>query len=202
MRAGPPRTSVAEEATADGPTRRRTSWSLRTIVEDVAGRPIEELQDPDRPVHPYLQARPAPRGSPSRTAPAAPDEDGYDPVAHISPPLVGATGRAFHGPDHEHHRETLARQGTPVDGPAAGPLRKPERIYLHYLLLHMDRLSDSALRYLRTAVDEEMNHRSPPLPPATPPPRAVGVVGETPATPPPRAVGVVGETPAPTDPAP
>jgi hypothetical protein len=55
MRTGPPGSGVAEPATAEGPPRRRASWNLRTIVEDVAGRPIEELQDPSRPVHPYLQ---------------------------------------------------------------------------------------------------------------------------------------------------
>jgi hypothetical protein len=44
-------------------------------------------------------------------------------------------------------------------------------LYLHYLLLHMDRLSDTALRYLQTVLREEMDHRAPaavllPLPPA------------------------------------
>ncbi len=163
---------MADEATAEGPSRRRTSWSLRTIVEDVAGRPIEDLQDPDRPIHPYLQARPPP---PPRTArPRTPEEiaEPYDPVAHFSPPLVGATGRDFHGAGYEHHNETLARHAAPARGPSPGPLHRPERIYLHYLLLHMDRLSDTALRYLRNALDEELDHRAPPLPPAAPPPAA------------------------------
>ena len=48
---------MGAEATITGPMRRRTSWSLKTIVEDVAGRPIGELQDPERPVHPYLKGR-------------------------------------------------------------------------------------------------------------------------------------------------
>jgi hypothetical protein len=166
MRAGPPPPGVAEEATAEGPSRRRTSWSLRTIVEDVAGRPIEELQDPDRPVHPYLQGKLAPRPPAPRRAPVAEAEAPYDPVGHFSPPLVGATGRAFHGPEYEHHSETLARHLPPDGGVAPGPLRRPERIYLHYLLLHLDRLSDPALRYLRSALDEEMEHRAPRIPPA------------------------------------
>jgi hypothetical protein len=165
MRAGPPGFRVAEEATAEGPTRRRTSWSLRTIVEDVAGRPIEELQDPSRPVHPYLQGRLAPRPAVTRSPPREVGELPYDPVDRILPPLVGATGREFHGVAQEHHAETLARHAT-NDGRVSGPLRRPERIYLHYLLLHMDRLSDSSLRYLRTALDEEMDHRAPPLPAA------------------------------------
>jgi len=167
---------VAEDATADGPSRRRTSWSLRTIVEDVAGRPIEDLQDPDRPVHPYLQARSAPQARTGRS-PSVEElvdpYDPYDPVGHISPPLVGAMGREFHGTGYEHHNETLARHAAPARGPAPGPLHRPERIYLHYLLLHMDRLSDTALRYLRTALEEELAHRAPPLPPAPPVPPAV-----------------------------
>jgi hypothetical protein len=172
MRFGPPAPGVAEEATAAGPSRRRASWSLRTIVEDVAGRPIEELQDPDRPVHPYLQGKLAPRPAPLRPAPTGTPAEPYDPVGHFSPPLVGATGREFHGAEYEHHGETLARHAGPDGGPAPGPLRRPERIYLHYLLLHMDRLSDTALRYLRTALEEEMNLRSPSIratPEASPP---------------------------------
>lgn len=157
---------MAQEATAEGPSRRRTSWSLRTIVEDVAGRPIEELQDPDRPTHPYLQGRFALRAAP-RSAPPVESDEPYDPVGHFSPPLVGATGREFHGTEYEHHRETLARHPSPAGGPTPGPLRRPERIYLHYLLLHMDRLSNASLRYLRTALDEELDHRSPPIAPAS-----------------------------------
>ena len=39
------------------------------------------------------------------------------------------------------------------------PPSVPSGLYLHYLLLHIDRLNDSALRYLKQAVDEEMAHR-------------------------------------------
>ena len=154
---------MAEEATADGPSHRRTSWSLKTIVEDVAGRPIEELQDPDRPTHPYFQGHLALRSVAPPPASRDNSEEPYDPVSHFSPPRVGATGREFHGAEFEHHRETLARHSSPAGGPAPGPLRRPERIYLHYLLLHMDRLSDTALRYLHTALEEELGHRAPPL---------------------------------------
>jgi hypothetical protein len=159
MRTGSPGPGVAEQATAEGPARRRGSWNLRTIVEDVAGRPIEELQDPSRPVHPYLQGRTEPRVVTPR-----PPEGGlepYDPVARLYPPLVGPTGREFHGSEYEHHQETLDRHRSPTGGRPPGPLRRPERLYLHYLLLHLDRLSDTALRYLRTALDEEMGHRAP-----------------------------------------
>ncbi len=150
---------MADEATADGPVRRRSSWNLKSIVEDVAGRPISELQDPDRPVHPYLRGK-----IPEMPPLPEPEEAPYDPVAHLYPPLVGSDGRAYHGREFEHHGETLERHrpltdslGRPVHPP--GPSRRPERLYLHYLLLHMDRLSVSALRYLQRAVEEELEHR-------------------------------------------
>jgi hypothetical protein len=171
-------TAVDAEATADHPPRRKASWNLKSIVEDVAGRPIGELQDPNRPVHPYLDGKVAsetperpPWASPPRRAP--PEPVVYDPVGHVYPPLVGSVGRTYHGAEHEHHQETLERhrpdgESTPGN-PArpAGPLHRPERIYLHYLLLHMDKLSPSALQYLRLAVDEEVTHRArPALPPS------------------------------------
>ena len=149
---------MADEATVDGPARRRTSWNLKTIVEDVTGRPISELQDPDRPIHPYLRGKIPEASIDPGLGPESPT---YDPVDHLYPPLVGSAGRAFHGPENEHHGETLARhrplidaEGRPVHPP--GPSHRPERLYLHYLLLHMDRLSLSALRYLRQALDEEL----------------------------------------------
>jgi hypothetical protein len=162
-----------EAATADGPARKRTSWSIKTIVEDIAGVPIAELQDPDRPVHPYLKATAEYGPSAAELMPAGPEslegttsEEPYDPVARVYPPLAGRTGRELHGRDHEHHAETLERHrhdpealspGTRAHLP--GPSRRPERIYLHYLLLHLDRLGDAALRYLKHAVDEELSHR-------------------------------------------
>jgi hypothetical protein len=151
---------VSAEATIEGPPRRRTSWSLKTIVEDVAGRPIGELQDPERPVHPYLQRREG--GDPSEAGSSArPPNEWYDPVDKLYPPLVGPTGRDFHGPEHENHSETIERH-RPLPGHLPGPSHRPERLYLHYLLLHMDRLSGSALRYLKIAVDEEIAHRVDP----------------------------------------
>jgi hypothetical protein len=161
---------VDAEATSAGPPRRRASWSLKSIVEDVAGRPIGDLQDPDRPVHPYLEGKVPPTARRSRTPVDEPAP--YDPVDHLYPPLTGAIGRSYHGAEHEHHEPTLARHphatdpspGNPDRPP--GPFHRPERIYLHYLLLHMDRLGSSALQYLRTAVEEELAHRArPPLPP-------------------------------------
>jgi len=164
---------VTDAPTADGPARRRSSWSLKTIVEDVSGRSIADFQDPGRPVHPYLQVKGSDRSAPS-PAVDAPTEDAYDPVGHLYPPLVGEHGRGYHGPEHEHHAETLARHPAVPAGVgerprSAGPLHRPERLYLHYLLLHLDRLNDAALAYLHHAVDEELAHRAgPPAPPARP----------------------------------
>ncbi|MGI0132839.1 MAG: hypothetical protein ACREDK_07115 [Thermoplasmata archaeon] len=167
-------------ATPDGPARRRDSWSLKTLVEDVAGRPITDFQEPDRPMHPYLKVKFAPgaessnpRSSPAHRPPMArlaeaADEE-FDPVARVYPPLVGATGRSLHGPQDEHHRATLStfRDDDEPMSPGVrphrpGPSRRPERIYLHYLLLHLDRLTDGALRYLKHSVDEEIAHRDAP----------------------------------------
>ena len=163
-------------ATEEGPARRRRdSWNLRHIVEDVTGRSIEEMQDPGRPAHPFLNSIPPP-GAPAAARisvtttpseiPVEEDEDLDDPVGRIHPPLVGEVGRTFHGPEHEHHQPTMKEMSTAVDPPSPGakphtpgPSRRPERIYLHYLLLHMDRLTDSSLKYLQRAVDEEVHHR-------------------------------------------
>jgi hypothetical protein len=96
----------------------------------------------------------------SEPTPASrPPNEWTDPVDRLYPPLVGPTGREFHGPEHENHSETLERH-RPLPGRIPGPSHRPERLYLHYLLLHMDRLSASALRYLKLAVDEEVAHRA------------------------------------------
>jgi len=174
-------------ATPEAPARRRESWSLKNLVEEIAGRPISELQDPDRPTHPYLLIKktpaapprrpPGPSGSSSSAYAGADLELPTDPIDRVYPPLVGETGRALHGPDHEHHSATLEGIATAPEamGPgraphAPGPSQRPERIYLHYLLLHMDRLNDHALRYLKHAVDEELRHREPENPSSETPP--------------------------------
>jgi len=160
---------VAEEALApsDATLRKRESWSLKTLVEEISGRPIEELQEPGKPPHPYLVVKSGP-ARPVRSASEEPD-----PVDRVYPPLSGAHGRAFHGVEHEHHGPTLHSVGgsatppTDREGPLS-PSKRPERIYLHYLMLHLDRLNPSALHYLRHAIDEELRHRAEPAP--APPP--------------------------------
>jgi hypothetical protein len=174
-------------ATADGPARRRESWSLKTIVEDIAGRPIHELQDPNRPTHPYLRVKAGASDEGGTSVPtghsvaraSADDEAGeIDPVERFFPPLSRSVGRDLHGPERVHHADTLQTAASPLEPlqpgqrrHAPGPSQRPERIYLHYLLLHMDRLSDPAIRYLKHAVDDEVRHREASSPPdATPAP--------------------------------
>jgi len=165
----------------DGPGRRRDSWSLKSIVEDVGGRPIAEFQDPNRPAHPYTKWRLETDAAAESARAASIASDGPDdPISRVYPPLVGPTGRSLHGKNAEHHAETLATVasdsvpslGHPERPP--GPSHRPERIYLHYLLLHLDRLNDAALTYLSQAVLEEMHHRAygegGGLPPRTAPP--------------------------------
>ncbi|HEV2166595.1 MAG TPA: hypothetical protein VGS23_06455 [Thermoplasmata archaeon] len=173
-------------ATADAPARRRGMWSIRRIAEDLGGRPIADFQDHGdgthldqyhAPVVERLPPRSGPRTAPSR-GPAAPgtreDPGGaspeeLDPVARIYPPLTRSTGRALHGAEREHHAETLATvRGEPAPPEPGlrphrpGPSTRPERIYLHYLLLHLDRLGDHALEYLAHAVREELEARRAP----------------------------------------
>ncbi|MHB1435092.1 MAG: hypothetical protein ACYCPN_04540 [Thermoplasmata archaeon] len=149
------------------PRRRRESWSLEAIVENVAGRPLSDFQDPDRPAHPYVRARRG-RNAPLPAEPAV-RASAIDPVDLYTPPLVGAVGRAAHDPGAAHHQPTLARLAQTPTGPAGpGPSRRPERVYLHYLLLHLDRLETPALEYLRHSVEEELDRRAPPPVPVTP----------------------------------
>lgn len=155
----------AEEASSRRPPRRRAPWSLRSIVIDVTGKPITDFQE-----------APAPRGHLTAARPAADpvEDDGIDPVEHVYPPLSGARARAFHGPKTEHHADTLERHrsaAAPFEALRAPPHPHPERLYLHYLLLHLDRLDLSSLWYLRRQVNEEIASRARP-PPPTPPPAA------------------------------
>jgi len=163
------------------PSGRRDSWSLRAIVRDVSGHSLEEYQDPGRAPHPYLAVKPPPEGGsprPRRPLPpsAAASEPPADPVGRFFPPLTGRIGRQAHDAELHHHAETLRRLASePGAGPAhpASPARRPERIYLHYLLLHLDRLSEHDLRYLQHAVQEELDERAAPSEPPSP-------AGETP----------------------
>lgn len=150
--------SPAEEATAHRPPRRRAPWSLRSIVIDVTGRPISEFQE-----LPPSHAR-SPSVRPHREEEAGPD---IDPVDRFSPPLSGARGRAAHGLKLEHHADTIERHRPSPEGSGRSPpaaALHPERLYLHYLLLHLDRLTLPSLWYLRRQVNEEIASRARPRP--------------------------------------
>ncbi len=159
--------------TETGRPRRRSSWSLKSIVEEVAGRPIDDFQEPGRTPSPYVQhlsarrerraaqgPRPTADDDPpgaGTVAPDGPEARPLDPVERIVPPLVGPTGRFYHEADELHHRPTL-RAMNPSG--RTNPILRPERLYLHYLLLHLDRLPTAGLRYLSHAVAEELAHRA------------------------------------------
>jgi len=68
----------ASEAAVDGPARKRDSWSLKHLVEDVTGRPIEELQEPGKPWHPYLQAKMASHRASAAPSVPSPVDDAED----------------------------------------------------------------------------------------------------------------------------
>jgi hypothetical protein len=172
--------ATQDRATAEAPARRRPNWSLRTIVENVSGHPIAHFQDPPA----SLPARALPRtilgvatptsGAQGALSGASLEGAVLDPVDAVYPPLIGPIGREYHGADRQHHTETLARHHAEPGSDARsmrapGPLARPERIYLHYLLLHMDRLSDTALSYLGHAVEEERVHRTSAPRPQPPP---------------------------------
>ena len=167
-------------ATAEGAPRRRESWSIRRIAEEIGGRPIAEFQNssgageiaPFRtPVSESLPPRRAGhRGGAIEEAgaevAARPPAGDLDPIERVYPPLTRSTGRALHGAAREHHAETLETVRAAPQPPEPGrrphlpgPSTRPERIYLHYLLLHLDRLSDHALTYLAHAVREELEAR-------------------------------------------
>ncbi|HEV2519768.1 MAG TPA: hypothetical protein VGX00_03995 [Thermoplasmata archaeon] len=180
-------------ATAAAPPKRRDTWSIRRIAEEIGGRPIEDFQNGGPTAAQLAQYGPVvvetlpPRSGGRSAGPSAaghgapgarkeaegsePAEE-LDPVARIYPPLTRSVGRALHGATREHHLATLAgvradpeppEPGRPPHRP--GPSTRPERIYLHYLLLHLDRLSDHALAYLWNAVREEVASRQTPPPP-------------------------------------
>ena len=155
-------TAAADPATAERPRRRRSPWSLKSIVVDVTGKEIGEFQNGAPPARP----RPTVVG-----AIPAEEFETVDPVDRVRPPLSRANGRRYHGADGEHHAATLDRHRA-LDGSAN---ERPERIYLHYLLLHLDRLSLPQLWYLRRQVNDEIGERArPPKPRDDPAPSPAG----------------------------
>ncbi len=204
------------EGTAEAPpSKKPTPWSVRKIVEQVTGRPLESMQDPPGTRRPSRTASPPPREEPpleryhQETGGAAlallasPEETpgpSEDREASASRPAVRAPE-----PDEPERNPTLraflpgspsplgrGRTGRPPSLPLTRPLprevveevermreeeslpalektepharghaatRELEKVYLSYLLMHMDRLTEPALKYLRHAVEEECEER-------------------------------------------
>ncbi|HKS59257.1 MAG TPA: hypothetical protein VJS68_00580 [Thermoplasmata archaeon] len=153
-------------ATDEPSSRKRETWSIRKIAEDLAHE--SGIEPHHSSYGRFAVASFHPPAYPTTEELPVPSKEELDPVARFSPPLVGPVGRASHDPRHEHHTETIEHleRTPPLVGPGMpahppGPSRRPERIYLHYLLLHLDRLSDAALNYLNLAVGEELAQRKP-----------------------------------------
>ncbi|MCI4323003.1 MAG: hypothetical protein L3K03_03125 [Thermoplasmata archaeon] len=161
------------------PARRNNSWSLRQIVRDVSGQSLEAFQDPSLTPHPYVTYVTTGRVPEDRHA--LPREDEYDPpvaprpraplppvrAETPAPPRVTAPPPAPPRPEPlldtrapEHVEFPLEVEDLSREAPHASSYRRPERIYLHQLLLHLDRLDENALRHLQSEVNEELEHRS------------------------------------------
>ena len=61
--------------------------------------------------------------------------------------------------DRMRAEEGEAPLGRPGGAGHAHATRELERVYLSYLLMHLDRLTEPALKYLRHAVEEECEER-------------------------------------------
>ena len=146
--------------------RRRNPWSVRKIAEEVAAQHRLDLRDvwgprpgASPPPSPLPGSSPPPE--PEVGLPSIPLEDFL--AAHASPsddhgsspPGSSPTGRSGEG----------APTSFPDDGPrphtpsSRHRRAREERVYLSYLLLHLDQIAEPALRYLRHAVEEECRHR-------------------------------------------
>lgn len=194
----------------DGPPRKATPWSVRKIVEQVTGRPLESMQDPpgtrrnrptpsaprDPPLERYHEesgpvvtvlAEPAPvepepvmdasdppraraiplddlpsertpslraflPGTPPPTASGRPSRPAALPISRTLPKEVV-----------EEVERLRAEEGNPMpktlEGPHSPRHGEVERVYLSYLLMHLDKLTEPALKYLRHAVEEECEER-------------------------------------------
>ncbi|MDE1820223.1 MAG: hypothetical protein KGJ23_07220 [Euryarchaeota archaeon] len=196
---------VPSEGTTEAPPGKKpTPWSVRKIVEQVTGRPLESMQDPpgtrraprpappprsepplerfheeDGPalsvlVDPDLEREERPRSVHVEAAGVDELEKGPGLRAFLpgapNPPVSGRAPRPASLPltrplprqvieEVERMREDEGE--APLGSPSAHAhgSRELERVYLSYLLMHMDRLTEPALKYLRHAVEEECEER-------------------------------------------
>ncbi len=206
------------EGSAEAPPgKKSTPWSVRKIVEQVTGRPLESMQDPpgtrraprnapssarDLPLERYhedhsgaLTVLVDPReeedhvGVRERSPPSIPTAATLTPPSRAEEvqidrnpslraflpgsPSPSSSGRQGRGPVLpmtrplpsevvEEVERLRAEEGIGPIPKSGGPghgSRELERVYLSYLLMHLDRLTEPALKYLRHAVQEECEER-------------------------------------------
>ena len=186
------------EGTVEGPPARKpTPWSVRKIVEQVTGRPLESMQDPpssrrtarapaskDPPLEEYHQELPSgpqvallvrpelvddpPSASPDlrafETEPASssgansPSLKAFLPGASLPPranrpaphpPALPIT-RPLPPEVVEEVERMRSEEGEPPLAPREGShghrRSELERVYLSYLLMHLDKLTEPALK--------------------------------------------------------
>jgi hypothetical protein len=198
------------DGTPEGPARKPTPWSVKKIVEQVTGRPLESMQDPPSSRRSSKVAAPAARDPPleryheepgnglaliveapeSEESPRSSRFEAPRGAEELSPPpsgknpslrafLPGApapstSGRSARAPTlpitHPLPLEVVeevdklrAEEGAPPipmsEGSHAHKRTELERVYLSYLLMHLDKLTEPALKYLLHAVEEECEER-------------------------------------------
>ncbi len=139
------------------PPRRATPWSVRKIVEQVTGESLSNGQG-------------APGIVPRSTSSARIGLPAFLPggLGTDGPPTLPLP-RPLHPGGEESRAGARASSGEAPEGPRGVPsfpgrrqasqTLELERVYLSYLLLHLDRLAEPALKYLRHAVEQECSER-------------------------------------------
>jgi hypothetical protein len=164
---------------------RSNPWSVRKLAEQVSGRPFHEIGGPgalspgtptsDPGASSRSSEDPPASPSPEKGPTSRPEPETDPPLNDFLPGLVMATS----SPSARHPIWPLVRplpEEVRREVPSAGPTanhpsppgsakfhrkdrRELEKVYLSYLLLHLNHLPEPALRYLRHAVEEECRDR-------------------------------------------
>ena len=132
---------VAPSGSVSYPGRRTTPAHVPVLVSPRRGSPAK------------YAAREDPGEAPGRARSRRTGLPPSDPVYRAGTPRRGP-GASCRDAGDGPWRAGAAEPGLRPHRP--GPSTRPERIYLHYLLLHLDRLSDHALDYLAHSVREEI----------------------------------------------
>jgi hypothetical protein len=112
-------------------------WSLKKIVEDVTGKKLEDLQE--------KKARPKARAD--------------EPEPPSLPQFLPQERKPLFATLPADMLENVPFINDENTGRAKVPQRELERKYLLYLMMHMENLTEPALRYLRQAVEDECKER-------------------------------------------